>query len=749
MSTTEDQLRQMLLNMDESAPMDPAYAEEIGGPIPMMAAEGDELTGMLGGLPEEEIEGFTPGLSEEEALGLRADIALEERPASRAAQDAYHAQHGDDPNAPQALTPEKRVNPFAPQEGEGPQRKNPFAPDQEVAREVDFPTKFPMERGTSRASLQMPELGSEVGTKYFFENADPAVENLPAWAQLGLTSAILTTTDPNEIAEIFTQTVDIEDPQTGEIISKPMFPHLGIQTAPDGTLIVANRSNGQQAIINRPGFSKFDAAQMVGIGAAYTPVGRGAAVASGAARIAAKKAATETAKRLALRQARKQSTRVMVAGSAATEAALQGGQELAGGEFNPADVVMSGAFGVVPDLVFDPLARTMTKIPSYLKDKAGDVVPQNIKQAIEYAGETGRRLMTQDALQERMTPALQIFTKVVERIPIVGTGRARKQMIRERVDSLTELAAKYGIDVETNYGTKVMENFVDRMKKRHFWGANEKLMEGTMANTKRAREMLERAWVKEADEITDGVLKKAIQNNNIDDIVVDEVIKSGNQRHLRDLFNKLMPEGKAAARRRFLLQGLENSSWTPGSPGIADPKKFLQYLDTPNNKRLIKEWFSPEDQQMIGGMREYLRLTASADKAGQGAGMVAAGTSVTVGASAIAGFFNLFIGAAGGTAAVGHAYQSKFVRDRLLKLAHTAGDEAQTARIMEELRPYVIAGMNQWKQDNYTFPEVNITKESLKEGGEDLMYNLEDAASDMAGSIGQIPDKIVRLLKGE
>jgi hypothetical protein len=83
----------------------------------------------------------------------------------------------------------------------------------------------------------------------------------------------------------------------------------------------------------------------------------------------------------------------LMAGSGVTETGMQLGQEAAGGEFNKADIAMSTAFGAVPDYVFDPLARFATKIPSYLKTKAADVVPENIQSAIQYAKETGRRIM--------------------------------------------------------------------------------------------------------------------------------------------------------------------------------------------------------------------------------------------------------------------------------------------------------------------------------------------------------------------
>lgn len=729
MSTTEAELLRMLGELEGQQEM------AIDEPIQMLGPEGQPAP----------TEGLTPAMSEEEAMVMRADIAERERPASQAAQAAYHEQHGGH----ESLVP-VRANPYAPVAGEGPKRDNPYAPRQPKERPAGELSDFPMERGTSRASLQLPELGSEVGTAAFF-NA-PEVEQLPTWAQLGLTSAILTTTDPNEIAQIFQQEVEFENPMTGEMQSTRLFPHIGLSTAPDGTLVLANNATGQQAIINRPGISKFDAMQMGTLGVMYTPTGRVAAAAGQAGRVAAaeaaKKIGSDTARRLALREARKRSARAMVIGSGITEAGIQAGQELAGGEFNAGDVAMSAAFGVVPDYVFDPLARTATKIPSYLKEKAADVVPENIQQAVKYATETGRRIMTQDVLGERMTPAMQILTKVVERIPLrMGTGHLRKQMGRERIDMLTELAAKYGIDVETDYGTRVMESFVERMMKRRFWGANEDLV--LKGNRTRAQEMIERAYEKEMEEITHGVLRTAIQEDRIDDLVVDGVMRSNRPRMLQELFNKLMPEGKQAARQRWIMSGLEEASWTPGSPGVAKPQKFFEWMDRPANRKVVAEWFEPEDQQVLNGMREYLRLTAAAEQTGKGAGMVAAGMAASGGIGWAAGMLNALIGSTAVVGQTGRFLQGPFMRDRLLKLAHVAGDEEATAAIMRELRPYMVAAENQWKQDNYYFPEVNITPESLKATGEDILYETEETAKGLLGDIGQIPDKVVGFIKGE
>jgi len=737
MATTEEQLLQQLAQLEENE----ARIDE-----PIMTGPVEPLEGMP-------LEGMPP----EGALGQRADIAAGQQPGD---VEALLEATGSPAAGAGPILPERgmnRVNPFAPGPDEGPQRKNPFAPrGAKEEPDIEFPTDFPMERGTSRASLQLPELFSQIGAKHFFP------EDYPKWAQAAMTASMMTATDPNEIAEMFTQEVEYEDPTTGEIKTSQMFPNIGLQQAPDGTLILNNTKTGARAIINRPGISSFDAMQMGVIGAAYTPVGRYATVASAPMRAAAVKAAkdvgSDTARRLAVRQARKASAKAMMAGSAVTETGLQTGQVAAGGEFNTADVVVSTAFGVVPDYVFDPLARTMTKIPSYLADKTKDVVPANVRQAINYAKETGKRIMTTDAVAERMTPAKMIFKAIVERIPIAGTGAQRREMARQRVDALTELAAKYGIDVETDYGTRVMESFVKRMMNQRFWGKQEWVHpenipifgKGSKTVPKAAQEMIEAAWVKEADDISEGVLKEAIKNNQLDDVIVDKVMDTGRPKLLTDLFDRLTPEGQATARKRFLLRGLEESTWTPEAPSVADPAKFMKWLDKPGNRRVINEWFTPEDQEVVKGVREYLRITASAQSAGKGAGMVAAGATAggAAGAGIIFGILDSVVGISALTGTAGRLYQNTF-RNFFLRMAHTEGDEAATAAIMREMRPFIQAGMNQWKQDNYYFPEVNITAESLKEGGENLLMNLEDTAKGAVGDIGQLPDKLVNFMKGE
>jgi hypothetical protein len=128
--------------------------------------------------------------------------------------------------------------------------------------------------------------------------------------------------------------------------------------------------------------------------------------------------------------------------------------------------------------------------------------------------------------------------------------------------------------------------------------------------------------------------------------------------------------------------------------------------------------------------------------------MVAAVSAGTGGVAFMAGFFNALIGGAAIMSGAGRLYQST-LRNGFLKLAHVKGDEAATAAIMREMVPYMIATEEIWKQDRYYFPNVNITQESLKEGGEDLLDDVTGAAEDAIGDVGQLPDKLLKLLKDE
>ena len=312
-------------------------------------------------------------------------------------------------------------------------------------------TDYPMEPGTSRASRELPEAFAptlemgvwDPGESGGFQISYPRFRDRPkggigsdfTFKEAALIStAALTTFDPQEIADMLQA--------TGKV---------AIQYAPDGAIVATNKKSGAQAVINRPGASGMDFLQLAGLTAAFTPAGR---------------AATAPAALF---------PRMVVGGAAAatTEAGLQQLQEAAGGQFDEFDVALSGAMGPLAELgrpALGLMQRTGKFIGSYLPENMFGgleaVIPQAKAAALNFSKtakeylESGRNAIvtTQDAVQETMKPYKQILLKMVERLPITGTGGLRAAQREQRVEVLRRLGERYGLNPNTNYGARVLDS---------------------------------------------------------------------------------------------------------------------------------------------------------------------------------------------------------------------------------------------------------------------------------------------------
>jgi hypothetical protein len=312
-------------------------------------------------------------------------------------------------------------------------------------------------------SLDDPELGffSRMGLNMQLQDmmeSGEATEFVPTGLGAGLSTtdklmisaAAMTMFDPAEVAQMLTQI----DPDTGE----RKWPQFAIQHAPDGAIVVTNRLNpGNPAIINRPGFSATDVVQMLGIGAAFTPAGRvTSAVKATFPRILA-----------------------TMGTMGATEAGIQVGQEVAGGQFDPGDVAISAAVGPVAE-VARPIIGTGQRIGRFIgsyipEDLFGirtgsqglqGVIPEVKAQVLAYAKKAGEFLQsgrpaivtTQDAVPEMHPPFRNIILKVIERLPVTGTGSLRVAQREQRVEILRNVADRWRLNPNTNYGASVIRD---------------------------------------------------------------------------------------------------------------------------------------------------------------------------------------------------------------------------------------------------------------------------------------------------
>jgi len=186
----------------------------------------------------------------------------------------------------------------------------------------------------TRATRELPELGSGG----LLSNQDPAT-----LAKVAASLAV--TLDPREM---------------GQILST--IPGIGITEDEKGNLIANNNKTGAQVVINQPGMSKLDAMQLIGLGAMYTPAGK----AVGAASTLGKKVLTGAA------------------ALGTTEAAIQSGQEAAGGEFDVGDVALMTGAGVAAPLVA-PIAKAAAPLVKEAVKKVAPAVAKGAKTVVKSA----------------------------------------------------------------------------------------------------------------------------------------------------------------------------------------------------------------------------------------------------------------------------------------------------------------------------------------------------------------------------
>lgn len=150
---------------------------------------------------------------------------------------------------------------------------------------------------------------------------------------LGFKSALLTMTDPNEIAQAITT----------------QYPNIVVTHNKDGQgnvfPILTNRETGAATVINKPGVSGIDVLQTLGLGAAFFPSSK--AVAGTTALGKAMSVGTQ---------------------AAATQGAIEVGQEVAGGNFNTGDVVLAGAGGAVFERVGTALANAAPAVKQQIRN---------------------------------------------------------------------------------------------------------------------------------------------------------------------------------------------------------------------------------------------------------------------------------------------------------------------------------------------------------------------------------------------
>lgn len=227
--------------------------------------------------------------------------------------------------------------------------------------------------------------------------------DIPPAKAAAVTAALVTMTDPQEIAQTL----------------KSLSPDIGIQQDEKGNLIAANNATGARAVINKPGLTGMDALQAAGIGAAFAPTGSVANAVGGGM---LKQAAT------------------LGAGSALTQAAIEGGQQAAGGTFDQNEVAAAGALGAATPLIAGAAGGLMDAGKRGVQAIRG--APAAESELMQAAKAANIPVMTSDVAQPS-TFVGKSAQALGERIPIAGTGGLRATQQEARKAAIQELGDRY------------------------------------------------------------------------------------------------------------------------------------------------------------------------------------------------------------------------------------------------------------------------------------------------------------------
>lgn len=188
-------------------------------------------------------------------------------------------------------------------------------------------------------------------------------------------------------------------------------------------------------------------------------------------------------------------------------------------------------------------------------------------------------------------------------------------------------------------------------------------------------------------ELDNAVLKRVLNKGEATPEIVKNMLFSKKKSDVMSLYNNLSPQGRASARTAILAKAAEGSNFV-GSDDIS-PDKFANAVKKLGLQTGVV--FSGDDLKEVNGLMRVLNTTKRA-----GAAAAAPPTGIQnilpVGAAGLASFFggglDGFIAAMGTGAGIGGSarlYESKPIRDILMKLPQVVRGSAQEAVLYKRL----------------------------------------------------------------
>ena len=276
----------------------------------------------------------------------------------------------------------------------------------------------------------------------------PEMEGLPYLGQEGSIPQIMGDMPRGDQIKFAALNIMTFSPEEIAKIAKSMNPDISVIYNKDAKgevyPMLTNQKTGRTMLVNDPSLDIGDIGKFAGVGTSFTPAGfftktagkeaAKAGIKSGVAQGAIKAAAAGTA-------------------GAGTQAIIEGGQALGGGDFDTNEIKMAAATGAGGEVVGSLLGSAYR----YTKQLLGGQGDEQALKLVAQAEKAGIPLMTTDVYQPE-TALQKTYQLLSERIPFIGTGKMRADQMKARVDAVENLMADFAADTSEDYAPKIIES---------------------------------------------------------------------------------------------------------------------------------------------------------------------------------------------------------------------------------------------------------------------------------------------------
>lgn len=211
-------------------------------------------------------------------------------------------------------------------------------------------------------------------------------------------TGILSGQDKLKVAALSPVLLSTPDPIEFGRILEENFPDIGVVQTPEGEFIAVNNRTRQAASINKPGLSPVDVLQGLGIAASFFPAAKAASI---PATLGGKVAAGS-------------------ATSGLTQAAIEAGQALTGGEVSPTDIGIAAGLGGAAEVILPAVSAARQAIRPATATVAPEV--QAARAATEGVEEVTGQAVGLFPAQRSQNPAELITQRLLPQLQ----GGARK-----------------------------------------------------------------------------------------------------------------------------------------------------------------------------------------------------------------------------------------------------------------------------------------------------------------------------------